>query len=286
MNKSIKNIYSFIRKNRNQFLIGIALIILVVLVLSPLYFLIIKSFKTITQEQSNPFGFPSPFTLENYIYAWVVVKPYMINSLEISITCTLGTVFVSSLAAFAFIRFKFPYKDTIFLSILALLMIPGVLTLISRYELVNNMNLINNKFGVILPAIAGGLPFCIFLLKTFFEGIPKELFEAAEIDGASNMGVYLKIVLPSSKPIISALVIMQFVGHWNDYLWPSLVLLKEDLQTIPVGLVQFTKDYSIMTGGYGAPFASYIITSIPLLIIFVASSKQFIDGLTSGAFKM
>lgn len=286
MKNIINIVYKFIKKNYGQIIMLIMLVSLMIMTLYPLYLMLVKSFKTITQEQNNPFGFPDPFTFENYNYAWIIVKPYMINSLVITISITFSTIFISSLAAFGFIRYNFPFKNTIFLSILSLMMIPGILTLISRYELVNDFNLINTRLGVILPSIAGSLPFSIFLLKTFFNGVSKELFEAAEIDGATDFDIYFRIVLPLSKPIISALMIMQFIGSWNDYLWPSLVLINEDLHTLPVGLVRFTKNYYLMTGGYGAPFASYIISSIPLVILFALTSKQFIKGLTSGAFKM
>lgn len=277
---------NYIKKNYGQFIIIFVIIILAVMSLYPLFIMVMKSFKTISDDQSNPFGLPTSFVFENYQYAWQVVKGYLFNSIFITLTETLVTVFLASLAAYAFVRFNFPYKNFIFYLILSLLMIPSVLTLISQYELVNNMNLINNRLGVILPSIAMGLPFAIFLLKTFFQGVSKEIFEAASIDGANDFKLYYRIMMPLSKPIIWTLIVTQFITGWNDYLWPSLILLEKSKQTLPVGLVSFTKNYYDMTGGYGAPFAGYVISSIPLLLIFIVVSKQFVEGLTSGSIKM
>lgn len=277
---------NYFKKNYGQMIIIIAIIILAVLSLYPLFMMVIKSFKTISDDQSNPFGLPTRFVFENYQYAWVVVKQYLFNSLLITTTETFFIVLISSLAAYAFVRFEFPYKNIIFYCILSLMMIPGVLTLVSQYELVNNLNLINNRLGVILPSIAMGLPFSIFLLKTFFEGVSKEIFEAAKIDGAGDIKLFTSIMVPLSKPILWTLVITQFIVNWNDYLWPSLVLLEESKQPLPVGLVAFTENYYTMTGGYGAPFAGYVISSLPLVLVFIFASKQFIEGLTSGSIKM
>lgn len=279
-------IINYLKKHLFQIILLIVVLILLYLSFYPLYMLLIKSFKTISDDQSNPFGFPNPFTFANYQYAWVVVKPYLFNSLFITITETLGVVFIASFAAFAFVKFKFPYKCIIFYLIISLLMVPGIVTLTSQYELVNKMNLVNTYAGVILPAISGSLPFAIFLLRTSFGGVNQELLDAGEIDGASNFQLYRHIMLPLSKPIVWTLVITTFIGGWNDYIWSSLILLDEGIQTLPIGLVSFTQFYYTMTGGYGVPFAAYVISSLPLIIIFLIASKQFIAGLTSGSIKM
>ncbi|MFA5693174.1 MAG: carbohydrate ABC transporter permease [Acholeplasmataceae bacterium] len=275
-----------IKKNKGQILTWIMLIILILLSFYPFYLLIIKSFKTISDDQSNPFGFPKTIAYENYEFAWEIIKPYLLNSFFITFTVSIGIVIVSSFAAYAFSKFEFPYKNVVFYSIISLMMIPGIVTLTSQYDLINKLGLINNHFGVILPSIAGSLPFGIFLLKTSFDGVEKEVIESATIDGANSFQVYFHIMIPFSKPILWTLLITSAIGAWNDYLWPSLVLLKEDLQTLPVGLVRFTDWYYNMAGGYGAPFAAYVISSLPLLILFALASKQFISGLTSGSIKM
>lgn len=275
-----------IKKNYIEVIITLLVMALLILSFYPLYMLVIKSFKTISDDQSNPFGLPTLWSLENYQYAWIVIKPYLFNSLFVTIIQTLGIVSIGSFTAFAFVRFNFPYKNVIFYMIIALLMMPGIVTLTSQYELVNNLGLVNSHWGVILPAIAGSIPFATFLLRTSFSGVSTELLDAATIDGATDFQVYYNVMLPISKPIIWTLVITSFIGGWNDYLWPSLVLLDEKLHTLPIALVNFTTSYYGMTGGYGAPFAAYVISSLPLLIVFLLASKQFIAGLTSGSIKM
>lgn len=275
-----------IKKYYGQIIVIIVIMILLYLSFYPLYMLVIKSFKTISNDQSDPFGFPSQFAFDNYQYAWIVMKPYLINSLFVSSVITFGIVFIASLAAFAFVKFNFPYKNTIFYMIISLMMIPGIVTIASQYELVNKLSLVNSYWGVILPAISGSLPFGIFLLRTSFSSVSTELLDAAEIDGATNFQVYANVMLPISKPLIWTLVITAYIGAWNDYLWPSIVLLEEKKQTLPIALVRFTESYFGMTGGYGAPFAAYVISSLPLIIVFLLASKQFISGLTSGSIKM
>jgi ABC-type glycerol-3-phosphate transport system permease component len=274
------------KKYYGDLIIIILVVALVILSFYPLFMLVIKSFKTISDDQSNPFGFPAAWSIENYQYAWIIIKSYMINSLFITIAETLGVVIIGSFGAFAFVRFKFPYKNLIFYMIIAMLMIPGVVTLTSQYELVNRLGLVNTYWGVILPAISGTIPFAIFLLRTSFSGVSTELLDAATIDGANDFQVYKNVMMPLSKPLVWTLVITTFIQGWNDYLWPKLVLLDEDIQTLPIALVSFTKSYYNMNGGYGAPFAAYVISSLPLIILFLLASKQFINGLTSGSIKM
>ena len=282
----MNNIMRFLKKYYGQIFIILIVAILLYLSFYPLYMLLIKSFKTISDDQTSPFGFPQQFAVENYQYAWIVMKPYLINSLIISSIITFGIVSIASFAAFAFVKFNFPYKNVVFYMIISLMMIPGIVTLTSQYELVNKLNLVNTYWGVILPAISGSIPFGIFLLRTSFSNVSSELLDAAEIDGASDFQVYLNVMMPISKPIVWTLVITAFIGAWNDYLWPSLVLLEENKHTLPIALVRFTESYFGMTGGYGAPFAAYVISSLPLIIVFLIASKQFISGLTSGSIKM
>lgn len=132
-----------------------------------------------------------------------------------------------------------------------------------------------------------GLPFRLLLLRTFFNGVPNDLFEAAEIDGANHLHQFFHIMIPMCIPILATICMNNFLQSWNELLWPRLILLDENLQTIPIGLASFTQNYQTITGGtMGAPLAGYIIVSIPLVILFAFTSKQFVRGLTSGAFKM
>lgn len=271
----------------SQLISHLILIILVILVCMPLYFLIIKSFKDPNQDVISPFRLTFPLFFTNYELAWLIVKDFLINTLVIAVLQTTGVIVVCSVAAYGFTRYNFPYKRTIFISILALMMIPGTLTLIPRFQLVINVFRMKNTFsGVVLPAISASIPIGIYLLTTFFKGIDKELFEAAEIDGANRFQQFLIIAVPLSIPILSTLGLMTFMSAWNDLLWPRLILQEESLHTISIGLVPFTESYYEVVGSFGVPFAGYVIVSLPLIILFLFTSKQFIKGLTSGAFKL
>lgn len=282
----MKKVISWFKKNNGQLISHILILLLLIMVIYPLVLLLMKSFKTITEEQMDPFAFPKKICFDNYEYAWAVIRYNFENSLFVTCMTTFLIVILAAMTAFAFERFNFPLKEQLYVAIMALMMIPGVLTITSKYKFINQIGLMDNMWGVILPTVAGGLPMSIILLRTSIKDISKEMFEAAEMDGARNLRIFIQIVIPMIKPIISALIIMQFVATWNDYLWPRLVLTSSINQTIPVRLVAFSDDYYNTTGGYGAAFAGYVISSLPLIIIFAVASKQFINGMTSGAFKM
>lgn len=270
-----------------QIVVHIMILILMFFVILPIYLLIVKSFKTPEQETEFPFSITFPFFWVNYKLAWLFVKDYILNTVFIAFFQTFGTLVVCSAASYAFVRYKFPFKTVLFMIILSFMMVPGILTLIPQYQMVLNVfNLKNDYFGVILPSITGAIPMGIFLLNTFFGGLPKDLFEAAELDGASKFKQYVMIAVPLSVPILATLGIMQLLSAWNDLLWPQLILQDESMHTITVGLAPFTESYYNDFLSLGVPFAGYVIVSIPLLVIFFFASKQFIRGLTSGAFKM
>ena len=269
-----------------QTILHIIILFTLFLILYPLVLLIIKSFKDVTQDQNYPFTLTFPLYFSNYRTAWLNIADYIGNSFIITLLQTAGTLLVAALTAFAVVRFSFPCKNIIFMAILSLIMIPGTLTLVSQYILINDLGLINSFFGVILPGVAGSIPMNLFLLRSFFGGVNAELFDAAKIDGASDLRTFWSIMLPLSLPIMMTVAMTTFMGAWNEYIWTRLVLLDDTMHTIAIRVVSFTESYFKMTGGYGAPFAAYIISAVPLIVVFALASKQFIKGLTSGAFKM
>lgn len=269
-----------------QWICHIILLILLFLVMYPIFLMIIKSFKTIEQEIHNPFAVTVPFYFKNYSLAWKYISGYILNTVLIAVLCTLGIVTVCSSMAYGFTRYQFPFKNVLFMLVLSLMMIPAVLTLVPQYCMVKDFGLINTRLGVILPTIAGSLPFGTFLLKTFFSGLPGDLFEAADIDGANSITKFSKIALPLSTPILATLGLTSFLNSWNDLIWPQLVLRKESLQTLTIAMTSFTTNYYSTTHSYAVPLAGYVIASAPLIILFMLTSKQFIRGLTSGAIKM
>lgn len=275
------------RKNSaGQIISHIIIIILLFLSLYPLILMLIKSVKTIDQEIHHGFALTFPFNWSNYSLAWKYVSGYILNTFLISILNTVGILLATSTMAYGFTRYDFKGKNTLFMAVLALTMIPGILTLIPQFCMVKNFNMINTRLGVILPTIAGALPMGVLLLRTFFNGLPGGLFEAASLDGANSFEMFFMIAVPLSVPILATLGLTSFLGSWNDLIWPQLILRRDNLQTITIAMTSFTTNYYNTTHSYAVPMAGYVIVSAPLLILFAFTSKQFIAGLTSGAFKM
>ncbi|MCI8596351.1 MAG: carbohydrate ABC transporter permease [Clostridia bacterium] len=271
-----------------QIALAAVLLILCFLVLFPFWLMLVKSFKSFMQEVENPLSLTFPLNFKNYAVAWEHISGSIFNSFFVSISEALITLVLSSIGAYAFARYKFRFKNVIYSAFLALMMIPGVLTLTTRYVMVaSSFALYGSYLGVILPQAASLVPFGILLLRGFFDGIPRDLFDAADIDGANSVKQFVKIALPLSLPILLTLVLMNFMTSWNDYLWPMIMLGNQtDKYTIPVMLNSFTLDYYKTELYYAAPLAGSVIVSVPILVLFAFTSKQFIRGMTSGAFKM
>lgn len=208
----------------------------------------------------------------------------MFNTVFVAVTATLGMIIISTLSAYTFARMEFPGKKLLFALIIGLMMIPGVLTLVPSYVLYKNIIGLDNYSILILPTIVGAPVFGTFLLRTFFEGVPESIFEAAKIDGSSEFKTYYKICMPLSVPIIITLAIMQINGIWNDYLWPMITIKNEKLYTISAGLLlNYVGAYS---SNYPLIFAGYLVASIPLILVFVYANKYYIEGLTSSGMKL
>ena len=275
-----------------QIFIHIVIIALLIMVLLPFYILIINSFKSTTDIMKDPFSLPgtaqAPFNPQlvagAYSAAWGYLQKYLLNTVIIAVLEVFGVVLLSSMAAYGFARFRFKGKEILFTLFLGFMMIPGILTLASQYSLVySTLNLKQSYWGVVLPAIAGGMPVNIFLMKTFFENVPDSLFEAAEIDGASHVRRYLTFALPLSMPILFTVGLSTLMGAWNDVIWARLILYgKQELYTISIGVFEVLRTQKIETITY----AGYVLASLPLVIAFSLTSNQFIKGLTNGAIKM
>ncbi len=272
----------------SQIILAIVLLILLFLVLFPFWLMLVKSFKSFMQEVESPLTLTFPLAWENYRVAWEQIGGSILNSFFVSGMEALITLFLSAVGAYGFSRYRFRFKNLLYSCFLALMMIPGVLTLTTKYVMVaTTFGMYGSFLGVILPQAAGLVPFGILLLRGFFDGLPKDLFDAADLDGANSVRQFFSVCLPLSTPILMTLVLMNFMTSWNDYLWPMIMLGNETGKyTIPVMLNAFTTDYYKTELYYGAPLAGSVIVSIPVLVLFAFTSRQFISGMTSGAFKM
>jgi len=193
-------------------------------------------------------------------------------------------LFIASLSAFTFARMEFFGKEVLFMCVLVVMMIPGVLTLVPSYMLYKSFGLLNSYLVLIIPIIVGGPVFGTFLLRSFFQAIPEEIFNAAKIDGCTDFQLYYKIAIPLCMPILGTLTIMQVMGTWNDYLWPMITIQNEKLLTISAGLIlRFTQIYST---AYTLSFAGYMLASLPLILLFIFANRYYIEGLTTAALKL
>jgi len=269
---------------RGQWKIHLLLLGLLVLTFYPIVLLLLFSVKNNTQFFTQRFTLSLPFYWENFVHAWNSgIATYMTNSAIYAGVAVVLTLLAASFSAYAFARMRFIGKELLFYLILGLLMIPGVLTLVPTFVLMIDFNLLNTRWALWLPYAAGGQAFAIFVLRTFFAGLPEELFESARIDGAGEFTVLRRITLPLSKPIMGTLALLQVYGIWNDLVWPLTVITKPELKTVMVGLLTFTDQFSTE---FGPLYAGYVIASIPLIALFAFTSGLFIQGLTSGAIKI
>ena len=214
--------------------------------------------------------------------AWKVIRPYMLNTLIVVSLTVVGVVLFGSATAYILSRYHFIGHRTLFLYIISTMMFPGVLTLVPSFLLVKEMGLLNSYGAMVLPYIAGGQVFAIFVFKSYFEGLPEDLFESARIDGAGHLQIYWQIVLPLSRPIVSVVAIMNILGTWNNFLWPSIVLVDEAQFTLPIGLKSLISTYS---EEYGVLLAGTTLAIVPIILLFLWIQREFVEGITLGAVK-
>jgi len=284
------------RSTINQAVLIALLVLLGVFTLFPFAMTLLISQKSNAELLTRFFAWPEQFRPEYYTDAYAFVVRYIVNSLVNGVAVVAGVVFLSSISGYAFARINFRGRKQAFLLIIALLMVPGILTLVPAYKWYNMLpfvggnnwlgyggdGLLNKRLVLIIPYIAGGQIFGIFLCRTFFEQLPNELFEAARIDGATEFGAYRYLALPLSVPILATLAIMTAVGQYNDYIWPSVAMSDNKLQVFAVGVTLFGVEGNL---DQGPQMAGFVIGSIPLVLIFAFGMKYYIEGLTKGGLK-
>ena len=237
--------------------------------------------QTLTYPKALKFYFDS--ATKNYKSAWKVLRPYFLNTFIVVLATAFGVLVFGSITAYILSRFKFPGSKVVFYYFISTMMFPAVLTLVPSFLLVKELGLLNSRLALIIPAIAGGQVFAIFVFKSFFDGLPQDLFDSAKIDGAGHFSLYWNLILPLSKPVLSVVLIMNILGMWNSFLWPYIVNTDKKFHVIASGL--FVLSQTEAAANFGLLYAAYITSSIPLLILFIYATKTFIQGMTSGAFK-
>ena len=223
-----------------------------------------------------------PIYLNNIADSFSRLTRNILNTFLVAGIGTIGVLFISSLSSYAFARMNFPGRKVLFMLVMALMMVPGILTLVPSFMLYKSVFGLDNYAILIFPMWVGAPLGGIFLLRSFFEGIPETVFEAARIDGAKEFMVYAKICLPLSLPILGTMTIIQVTNVWNDYFWPMITIKNEKLLTVPAAL--FLK-YAT-SSNYPLMYANYLVASIPLILLFVIGTKYYVEGLTSSALKL
>ncbi len=260
-------------------LIGAAL-----LALFPLYWLFVSAL-TPTQEvvKTPPDFFPVNASIENFRKLFAQAKDYprwFANSLLITLSITFFHVFVDTLAGYGFAKKEFPGKGFLFAILLSTLMIPPQVTLVPLYIVTRNLNLLNNPLAVILQGTANVLG--VFLMRQYIQTLPRELEDAARVDGCSELGVFWRVILPLSRPAMGALAIFTFVRHWNDYIWPLITLTKSANYTLPVGVASLQAEFQT---DYGIIFAGAALAALPIIVFFLLFQRAFLEGVRMGAVK-
>lgn len=272
-----------IRKKAAQTAVHLVLIVLIIMTLFPFYLMIISSVKYKMQIIDNLWFPQMEMHFDNYSNAFRQIYSYILHSLITTSGIVLGVILVATMAGFSFAKYKdMPGKNGLFLLILSFMMIPAFLVLIPQFVLVSNMKMLNTFIVQILPPIGALAPMAVFLTKTYYEGLPYEMFEAASMEGAGEFQIYLKIVIPLSGPIIATVAILDCVAGWNNYLWPLITASDEKVKPLIIalqGIVSNTRN------DQGIQLAGYVIAALPLLVFFSVATKQFITGLSSGAIK-
>lgn len=272
------------KKNPAGIIIEILIIALAFLMLYPIIFMLFTSFKDNPEFFRNFWGPPKELHFENFRLAWGYLKDSFLNTIIVCAISVPGVLITGSLSAYAFARLRFPFKNFFYYMVLALMMIPNMLVLIPTFTMVADMGILNTYWAVALPAIANGEAFVIFVLRGFFVSLPEEIFESARIDGANELQIYCRIVVPLSLPIMGTVFIMRLLADWNDYLWPSLTMSDPDKWTIAVAVKAFKAQFDLLPQ-WGPLYAGFTLTVIPLIIFFAFTMKYYVEGITSGAVK-
>jgi multiple sugar transport system permease protein len=261
------------------------LILGLVATLLPFFYIIVSSLKTdVELRQTPPDFFPQDPTLKHYTTILtnenIPIERNVMNSVIVSLARVVITLFTSSYAGYIFAKYHFKGKNLAFGVILIQIMIPFQVVMIPNYLLVVKFGLIDSLWALIVPTMVDA--FGIFLMKQFIESLPAELMDAARIDGASEFGIYSRIILPQMGPPLASLGIFTFMYTWNDYLWPLIVLTTPEKRTIPLLLVWFQTQY---TSNQGLILAASILTLVPIFFVYIFVQRWIVDQATYSAFK-
>lgn len=273
------------KKAASKAFVGIVLAVLAIVTLLPVIWVLISSLKTRKEMTTLPWGLPEVFQWENYTKAWEKAdfQILMKNSICITAVSLVFMILLSSMMAFAITRYHVRARKLVLMYMLVGQTISTGMITFPIVILLRKLGLDGGLAGLILTYIAGGLPFAVFVMQGFFAGIPYELYEAAEMDGATELDLYRKVAIPLAKPSLATVLLYQFMWVWNEFILAFTVISKKENRTIIVGL------YSVVNGNlqtdYVTAFAGAVIVCVPIVLIYLIFQKYLIEGLVAGAVK-
>lgn len=275
------------RRRTGTILLNIAVALGGILVVAPLVWMLSASFKPLNEINTfPPTIIPRDFSLGNYdrlFTDWPFWYWYG-NSLVVAVLVTIAVLFFTSLAGFGFAKYRFKGSNALFILLLGSTMIPFQLILIPLYIMMSKAGWTNSYFALVIPFMAPAVG--IFLMRQFIVSIPSELIEAGRIDGATEFGIYWRVILPLARPALAALAVLTFLGSWISFLWPLSVLRKAENLTLPVGMSNMLAGVTAGSEApIGAAMAAATLVTIPVIIVFIAVQKQYIAGLTAASVK-
>ncbi|MCA9840929.1 MAG: carbohydrate ABC transporter permease [Cyanobacteria bacterium HKST-UBA03] len=253
--------------------------------IGPFWVMVSTSLMTKAQVfQFPPALIPMPVTWHNYgqVFAQVPFLTYFLNSLLVATLTTAGQVLFCAMAAYAFSRLHFPFKNGLFFMVLITMMIPPQVNIVPLFFVMKSFGWIDTYAGLIVPGLFGA--FGVFLLRQWFNGLPLELEEAARLDGCNPWQVFVTVALPLARPALAALGILAFIGSWNSFMWPLIVVQSEGLSTLPVGIAALQSSYRDVTD-WGVLMAASTLSVLPVIMLFLVGQKQFVEGLLQGSVK-
>ncbi|SFT08347.1 raffinose/stachyose/melibiose transport system permease protein [Sulfitobacter marinus] len=274
-------------KRRDPVLIGlwISLALVALVWLTPVVFITFTALKSEAEIFSTAaFSVPSAIEWSNFGVAWIKgnFSQTFFNSTVITLVKVPLGLLISAMAAYALAQIKLGWNKALLLFVLFGAMLPFQVMLAPLFNLVNSLDLIDTYPGVILPYLAFGVPYQVFILHSFFRAVPKELTEAALIDGATHFTIFRRIFLPVSLPVLAALLILDFVSTWNEFAMALVLLQDKNMWTLPLGLMSFQGQFS---SNYGELNAAIVMTVLPATLVYLIFQRYFVSGLTSGAVK-
>jgi multiple sugar transport system permease protein len=276
-----------IRSKRAQRLFGkifwyVVLVIGAIISLFPYYLAFLTSVKSANQIFAGaPWSLPTLFTLDNYVTVMTQYNfpGYIVQTLIYALVSTLGQLFFSTFAAYAFARMRFPGRDMLFWLYLATMMVPNIVTIVPLFILMSSLGWVNTYAGLLVPFILG-TPYGIFLMRQFFRTIPADLENSARVEGAGTFQVLTHIILPLSRPIMSTLAIITFVQQWNNFLWPLIITNTDDMRVLTVGISAFQSSFG---AAWNLMMAATFIALGPLLLLFFVFQKHIVRSIHLGA---